>query len=90
MEKLEIRAVIKYFFLKGFCTSDIKKELGSTLRDSSPSNTTVKRRIAAFKMGRTITSDEQRSGRPSEVTTPEMIEKIHKIVLADRRVKVIE
>ena len=41
-----------------------------------------------FKCGRTSTKDEHRSGRPEEVTTPEMIDKIHDMVLSDRRIKV--
>jgi hypothetical protein len=41
MEKFEIRAMINFFFLKGLTATDIKKELDSTLGDSSPSNTTV-------------------------------------------------
>jgi histone-lysine N-methyltransferase SETMAR len=90
MEKFEIRAVIKYFFLKGLTATDIKKELDSTLGDSSPSNTTVKRWVAEFKIGRKSTNDEPRSGRPIEVTTAEMTEKVRKIVLTDRRVKVRE
>lgn len=36
------------------------------------------------------TTDGERSGRPVEVTTPEMIDRIHDIVLEDRRVKVRE
>ena len=43
-----------------------------------------------MKKGRTSTSDEPRSGRPVEVTTPEMIEKIYKMVVEDRRLKVRE
>ncbi|EFN88747.1 Putative uncharacterized protein FLJ37770, partial [Harpegnathos saltator] len=43
-----------------------------------------------FKRGRTSTKDEHRSGRPVEVTTPEMIDKIHDMVLSDRRIKVRE
>jgi transposase len=67
MDKFEIHAVIKYFFLKGLTDiTDIKKEL-----DSSPSNTTVKRWVAEFKMGRKSINDEPRSGRPIEVTTAE-------------------
>jgi transposase len=67
MEKFEIRAVIKYLFLKGLTDiTDIKKEL-----DSSPSNTTVKRWVSEFKMGRKSINDEPRSGRPIEVTTAE-------------------
>uniref|UniRef100_T1HRV2 Uncharacterized protein n=1 Tax=Rhodnius prolixus TaxID=13249 RepID=T1HRV2_RHOPR len=33
------------------------------------------------------TSDAERSGRPVEVTTPEIIDKIHDMVMDDRRVK---
>uniref|UniRef100_T1IG87 Uncharacterized protein n=1 Tax=Rhodnius prolixus TaxID=13249 RepID=T1IG87_RHOPR len=38
------------------------------------------------------TSDAERSGRPVEVevTTPEIIDKIHDMVMDDRRVKVRE
>lgn len=90
MEKLEKRAVIKYFYLKGFTPKEIKEEMDSTLGDSSPSYSMVKQWVAELKMGRTSTSDERRSGRPVEVTTPEMIEKIHQIVLEDRRLKVHE
>ncbi|XP_076623122.1 histone-lysine N-methyltransferase SETMAR-like [Colletes latitarsis] len=43
-----------------------------------------------FKRGRTSCQDEHRSGRPNEVTTPEIVKKIHKTVLNDRRLKVRE
>uniref|UniRef100_T1HMR0 Uncharacterized protein n=1 Tax=Rhodnius prolixus TaxID=13249 RepID=T1HMR0_RHOPR len=36
------------------------------------------------------TSDAERSGRPVEVTTPVIIDKIHDMVMDDRRVKVRE
>lgn len=41
-------------------------------------------------MGRVSTADESRSGRPVDVTTSVMIEKIYKIMLEDRRFKVHE
>ena len=37
-----------------------------------------------------IGQDKHRSGRPNEVTTTEMVKKIHKMVLDDRRLKVRE
>uniref|UniRef100_T1H985 Diacylglycerol lipase-alpha n=1 Tax=Rhodnius prolixus TaxID=13249 RepID=T1H985_RHOPR len=37
-----------------------------------------------------LISDAERSGRPVEVTTPEIIDKIHDMVMDDRRVKVRE
>ena len=51
---------------------------------------TVYNWLNEFKRGRTPTKDEHRSGRPMEVTTPEMIDKIHDMVLSDRRIKVRE
>ncbi|EFN83711.1 Histone-lysine N-methyltransferase SETMAR, partial [Harpegnathos saltator] len=64
--------------------------LDPTLEESAPSFITVKYWMAEFKRGRTSCQDEHRSGRPNEVTTPEMVKKIHKMVLDDRRLKVRE
>ena len=43
-----------------------------------------------FRCGRISTSDAERPGRPKEVTSQEIIDKIHDIVLNDRRLKVRE
>ena len=50
----------------------------------------VEKWIGEFKRGRTSTNNAERSRRPKDVTTPEMIEKFHDIVLADSKVKVRE
>ena len=43
--------------------------------------------VHRFKRGPTSTKDEHRLGRPVEVTTPEMIDKIHHTFLSDRLIK---
>jgi histone-lysine N-methyltransferase SETMAR len=90
MEKIGHRYVIQYFHLKGLSPTNIKAELDSTLGESAPSFTTPKYWAAEFKRGRTSCQDQHRSGRPIELTTPEMVKKMHKMVLDDRRLKVRE
>ena len=90
MDKIECRAVIKYFVLKGLTPTEIKDELDSTLKDSSPSFSTVKKWAADFKRGRSSIFDDVRSGRPKTAVSEEIIAKIHNAVLSDRRMKVRE
>ena len=90
MDKVEFRAVIKHFFLKGLKPKDIKAELDEVHGESAPSFATVYNWFNEFKRGRTSTTDEQRPGRPVEVSSIEMINKVHDLVLSDRRVKVRE
>ena len=50
---------------------------------SAPVFATVYNWVNEFKRGHTSTKDEHRSGHTVEVTTPEMIDKIHDMVLSD-------
>ena len=87
-ETIGHRYVIQYFHLKGLSPTNTETELDSTLGESAPSFTTIKYWVKKFKRSRTSCQDEHRSGRPNEVTTTEMVKKIHKMVLDDRRLKV--
>ncbi|KAG5324780.1 GVQW3 protein, partial [Acromyrmex heyeri] len=51
---------------------------------------TVKYWFREFRGGRNSTTDEVRSGRPSDAVTEDNVKKIHEMVLADRKVKVRE
>ena len=90
MEKIGCCYVIQYFRLKRPTPTKIKEELDSTLGDSAPSFTMVKYWVSEFKHGRQSCKDEQSNGRPNEVTVPETVNKIQKMELADRRIKVGE
>ena len=76
------------WYLRGLTPKEIKAELNKVHGTSAPVFSTVKYWATEFKRGRTSTKDENRSERPVEVTTPEMIDKIHDMVLSDRQIKV--
>lgn len=90
MEKSEFRVLIKHYFLRKKTVNQTKEKLDKYYGDSAPSISMVKKWFTDFRCGRTSTNDAERSGRPIEVNTPENVEKIHDMVLADRRVKVRE
>ena len=85
--KIETRAVIKFFFfLQGKFTKEIRAILTETLGEHAPSCATVKNRVVQFKTGDFSTCGAPRPGRPKTVTTPEIIDQIHELILEDRRI----
>ena len=82
------RAVIKYFVKKGIRPNEIFEDMSTTLGDSAPSYSTVKRWAALFKAGRESLEDDERSGRPSTSVNEDTIEKVENLVMADRRLTV--
>ena len=48
----------------------------------------VNKRVAEFKRGHTNLEIDPHIGRPKTVTTPEIIQKVHKKVLDDQQLKV--
>ena len=52
----------------------------------APSHATVKNWVAQFKGGDFSTCDAPRPGRPKTVTTPEIIDQIHELILEDSRI----
>lgn len=90
MDKFEVRAVIKFFYLEGKTASEIKNRMDGVLGDNSPSFSTISFWVSEFKRGRTDIRDESRSGRPKTATTPEFVAQVKEMVQQDRRVKVRE
>ena len=86
MDKVAERAVIQYLYKKGLTSKAIHADMVSTLGDDAPSYATVKRWVGEFKRGRQSLEDDVRPGRPVTVATPEMVNKVHDIVMTDRRV----
>ncbi|XP_018393225.1 PREDICTED: uncharacterized protein LOC108772230 [Cyphomyrmex costatus] len=90
MEMNEFRVVINHLHMQGLTPKEIKAELDNVHSTSAPAFATVYNWVNEFKHGRISTCDASRSGRPIEVATLEIIDKVHDIVLTDRRVKVRE
>ena len=85
--KIETRDIIKFFsFLQGKAPKEIHAILIETLGEHAPSYATVKNGVAQFKRGDFSTCEAPRSGRPKTVTTPEIFDQIHEIILEDRRI----
>jgi len=82
---IETRAVIKFIFLQGKAPKEIHPILTQTLREHAPSYATVKNWVAQFKRGDFSTCDAPRPGRLKTVTTSEIIDKIHELILEYRR-----
>jgi len=76
--------------MKDLMLKEIKAELDNGYSTSTSAFTTIYNWMNEFKRGRTSTCDASRSERPIEAAMPEIIDKIHDIVLTDRQVKVRE
>ena len=88
MEKVEYRSVIKFLFLQKKTPKNIHEEMFAVYHNDCPSYEVVKHWCRQFKCGRLSIHDEPRSGRPSTSCEHDMIQKVEKIILEDRRVKV--
>jgi transposase len=64
MDKIEYRAVIKFFVKEGLTPNGIHWKFIKVYGDSSPSFSTIKKWAAKFKLGRTNLEDDPREGRP--------------------------
>ena len=85
IERVEVRAVIKYICKKGMTSKEIHEDFMKTLGNESPSYSTVKKWAVEFKRWRESIENDERSGRPEDATTDENLEIVHNLVMCDRR-----
>ena len=72
--------------MQGKAPKEIHAILQETLGEHAPSYATVKKWVAQFKRGDFSTWDAPRPRRPETVTTPEIIDQIHELILEDSRI----
>ena len=75
-----------FFFLQGKAPKEIHAILKVTLGEHVPPYATVKNWVTQFKRGDFSTCDAPRPGRSKTVTTPQIIDQIHELILEDRRI----
>jgi len=80
----------KHLHIKGLTPKEIKAELDNIYSTSTSAFATIYIWVNEFKRDRIFTCDAPRSGHPIEAAMLEIIDKVHDIVLTDRRVKVRE
>ena len=75
-----------FFFLQCKALKEIHAILTETLGEFATSYATVKNWVAQFKRGDFFTYVSPRPGRPKTVTTQEIIDQIHELILEDHRI----
>jgi transposase len=74
MDKIEYRAVIKFFVKEGLTPNEIHSKFINVYGDSSPFFSTINKWAAEFKRGRTSLEGDPRDGRPKSATTSEILD----------------
>ena len=82
MDKIEIRAVIKYFCKKGMPPKEIHEDFMETLGKESHYSTVKK--MDSREGGKSV-EDDGRSGRPKDATAFENVMVVHTLVMCDWR-----
>ena len=85
MEKVKVRAVLKYLCTKGMSPKEIHEDFMETLGKESPSYSTMKKWAADFRRERESIEDDDGSVCPKEANTDENVEIVHSLVMCDRR-----
>ena len=86
-DNIETRAVIKYFFsMQGKAQKEFHAILIETLGEHAPLYVSVKNWLAQFKHGDFSICVASRLGPSKTVTTPEIIDEIHELILEDGRI----
>jgi hypothetical protein len=75
----------RFSFLQGKAPKEIHAILKVALWEYAPSYASVKNWVAQFKRGDFFTGDAPCHGRLKTLTTPEIIDQIHELILDDRR-----
>ena len=72
--------------MQGKAPNEIHAILTETLGEHAPLHATVKNGVSQLKLDDFSTCEAPPPGQPKTVTTPEIIDQIHELILEDRRI----
>ena len=87
-QNIEFRAVIKFLIKEGAKAKEIHRRKADVYGNSNPKYSTVAKWSAEFERGRNSLEDNPRPGRPADVISQEMIDRVERLVLNNRRIRV--
>ena len=77
-QNIEFRAVIKFLTKEGAKAKETHRSMADVYGDSSPKYSTVAKWSAEFKRGQDSLEDDPRPGRPADVISQEMIDRVQR------------
>ena len=83
--KQDVRTIMKFLFLQGKRPPEIPRELERVFKNNAASEQTVRKWFRLFQEGWTSVEDNECSGRPSEVSSPGMVQQVELLLAEDRR-----
>ena len=89
-QNIEFRAVIKFLTKEDAKAKEINRRMADVYGDSSPKYSTVAKWSAEFKRGRDSLEDDPRPCHPADVISQETTDRVERLVLNNRRLKVAE
>ena len=87
---LEQRAVIRFLLAENVKLCEILSRMLRQYGPSCMSRANFYKWVQAFKDGRESITDDLRSGRPVDVSTPEAVQAVEDLIRSDRRVTLDE
>ncbi|PNF43060.1 hypothetical protein B7P43_G04742 [Cryptotermes secundus] len=84
----EQRVIIRFLHLRGATPIEIHRQLSETCGDGVMNVKNVRSWVRQFKEGRTSCDNEPKQSRPRTSRSDNMVERVEKVVLEDRRLSV--
>ena len=89
-QNIEFRTVIKVLTKEGVNAKEIHRRMAEVYGDSSPKYSTVTKWSAEVKRGRDSLEDDPTPGRPADDISQEIIDRVERLVLNNRQIKVVQ